>query len=179
MSKSSNFQPNWASTPGDTIADILKDRQLTLPMFAKKMNSTIDHVRELLHGYVSITEEIAQKLEKVLGASVEFWLKRESQYRDSVYRLRNVEEEKWFKEYDIYALSRPISDLDIPVGHIGTILMIHNSAPIVYKVEFSDKNGYTLAQIPLTEDYMRIITEKEKELLRKYNLKILPNPREM
>jgi len=36
MSKSSNFQPNWASTPGDTIADILKDRQLTLPMFAKK-----------------------------------------------------------------------------------------------------------------------------------------------
>jgi len=98
MSKSSNFQPNWASTPGDTIADILKDRQLTLPMFAKKMNSTIDHVRELLHGYVSITEEIAQKLEKVLGASVEFWLKRESQYRDSVYRLRNVEEEKWLKE---------------------------------------------------------------------------------
>lgn len=98
MNNSNDFQPNWASTPGDTISDILKDRKLSLGNFAKKMNSTIDQVRALLHGYISITDEIANKLEKSLGASAEFWKKREHQYRESIKRLKKIEEEKWMTE---------------------------------------------------------------------------------
>lgn len=98
MSKSSDFQPNWASTPGDTIADILRDRKLSLAEFAKKMNSNIDQIRALLHGYIIITEEIAIKLEKSLGASANFWTRREFQYRESIKRLKVIEEEKWLKE---------------------------------------------------------------------------------
>ena len=101
MSKSSDFLPNWASTPGDTIADILRDKQLSLPRFAELMDSTIDHVRELLHGYISITDEIAKKLESILGASAEFWIRREDQYRASILRIKHVEEEKWVKQLPI------------------------------------------------------------------------------
>lgn len=101
MSKSSDFQPNWASTPGDTIADILKERDLSLQLFAKKMNSSIDYTKELIHGYISITEDIAKRLETVLGASAEFWLRREAKYRESINRIGHLAEEKWLNELPI------------------------------------------------------------------------------
>ncbi len=96
-----NFQPNWASAPGDTIAEILNDRNLSLQMFATKMDSSTLHVKDLLHGYISINDEIAQKLQNVLGASSEFWLNRENKYRDSLNRLYSAEQDKWIRELPV------------------------------------------------------------------------------
>jgi plasmid maintenance system antidote protein VapI len=99
-----DFQPNWASMPGDTISEVLKTKKISLSLFAEKMESSIDTVRNLLHGYISINEEVARKLEHALGSSAQFWIKRENQYRESITRLKNQEEQKWIKEI-------PVSDL--------------------------------------------------------------------
>jgi len=99
-----DFQPNWASMPGDTISDVLKAKKISLSLFAEKMESSIDTVRSLLHGYISINEEVAQKLEYVLGSTAQFWINREKQYRESIDRLRKSEEQKWLSEI-------PVSDL--------------------------------------------------------------------
>lgn len=106
MTENNDFQPNWASMPGDTIADVLKAKNIPLSLFAEKMESSVETAKNLLHGYISITQEVAQKLEQVLGSSAQFWIRRENQYRENISRLKNKEEEKWHNELPINELIR-------------------------------------------------------------------------
>jgi HTH-type transcriptional regulator/antitoxin HigA len=88
MTNEYTFQPAWVSAPGDTMADILEERNLSLINFAAQMGHTPEHASELIRGRVMITIETARKLEDVLGASAAFWMIRESQYREDVVRLQ-------------------------------------------------------------------------------------------
>jgi HTH-type transcriptional regulator/antitoxin HigA len=106
MSNSETFQPKWASVPGDTIADILSSKNISLQEFAKKMNSSVEYARELLHGFISINDELANKLEHIIGGSANFWIKREKKYRESTLRLKEEEESKWIKELPIRDMIR-------------------------------------------------------------------------
>jgi HTH-type transcriptional regulator/antitoxin HigA len=106
MHNTVGFQPNWTSIPGNTINDILRNKKLSLDEFAEMMNSSIESVKELIQGYISITNEIAEKLEKNLGASSEFWLRRESQYREDIIRLKNEQEALWLKNLPINNMIR-------------------------------------------------------------------------
>ncbi|HEV2687132.1 MAG TPA: ImmA/IrrE family metallo-endopeptidase [Bryobacteraceae bacterium] len=96
----SDFHPNWISTPGDTINDLLRERGITLAEFADRMGLTLDGVTELVQGRSTITIRVARRLEEVLGASVEFWMSRDFQYREDVVRLR-VPDEGWLRELPI------------------------------------------------------------------------------
>lgn len=106
MSQANSFQPNWASMPGDTIADILKSRELSLDDFAKLMDSNLDNVQKLLHGSILINDEIAMNLQKALGSTVDFWINRERQYREGINRLKDQEESKWLNELPIKDMFR-------------------------------------------------------------------------
>jgi HTH-type transcriptional regulator/antitoxin HigA len=97
MNSSNNFQPNWVSTPGDTITDILSEKKLSLSNFARKMESSTDYINNLINGYVALTKEVSFKLEEVLGPPADFWLKRESQYREAVNRKKAIDD-AWLKE---------------------------------------------------------------------------------
>jgi len=91
MAENNDFKPDWISAPGDTMADILEERNLSLVEFAERMGHTPKHVNELLRGRAMITIETARKLEVVLGASAAFWMIRESQYREDVARIQGEE----------------------------------------------------------------------------------------
>jgi HTH-type transcriptional regulator / antitoxin HigA len=101
MSESSTFRPNWTSPPGETISDMLKERQLSVGIFAKKLNQSQKYIEGLLKGYEIITDDIAKKLEGTLGGSSDFWLTREFQYREDLERVTKVEQEAWLKELPI------------------------------------------------------------------------------
>ncbi len=105
MAENNDFQPDWFSAPGDTIADILEERNLSPVEFAKQMGYTPEHANELLHGRATITIKTARQLEGILGASVEFWMNRESQYREDVARLqravRRVGGGEWLSELPV------------------------------------------------------------------------------
>jgi plasmid maintenance system antidote protein VapI len=94
MIASSDFHPDWISAPGDTIADILHERDLSETEFALRIGSTVEDVMNLIQGRATITIAIARQLEHVLGASVEFWMSRDFQYREDVARL-NATHERW------------------------------------------------------------------------------------
>jgi len=81
------FSPDWISPPGETIADILEEREWTQIEFAERMGQSTKHISLLLNGKAAITEETALKLESVLGSTASFWLNREAQYRESIARL--------------------------------------------------------------------------------------------
>src|SRR5258706_4745081 len=109
MAENRDFEPDWVSAPGDTIADILEQRNLSLLEFADRIGSTLGYADELLRGHVNITIETARQLETVLGASEAFWVNRESQYREDLARLkRGACEvlEDWLSELPLREMAR-------------------------------------------------------------------------
>ena len=100
MIRSHEFRPDWASAPGDTIADILAERGLSLMQFAQDIGRTPEQAGELLQGRATITIQIARRLERILGASVAFWMSRDFQYRQDIARL-NATDEKWLTDLPV------------------------------------------------------------------------------
>ena len=76
------FAPDWVSPPGDTILDLMEEREWTQAELAERLGFSHKHVNQLIKGKVALTEDAAIRLHSVLGSSVGFWLKRESQYRE-------------------------------------------------------------------------------------------------
>jgi plasmid maintenance system antidote protein VapI len=87
MPEEKDFTPDWVSPPGDTIVEILERRNLSPEHFAERIGRAPDEVAKLIDGVERITIETARKLESVLGASVAFWMIRESQYREDQARV--------------------------------------------------------------------------------------------
>jgi addiction module HigA family antidote len=100
MTRKHEFRPDWASAPGDTIADILQDRKLSVAAFAQRIEETPERATDLLQGRASITLAMARRLQRVLGASVEFWMSRDYQYRQDVSRIHEAEHE-WISQLPI------------------------------------------------------------------------------
>lgn len=101
MRQSSTFRPNWASPPGETILDILEERKLSVGLFAKELNQSQKFINGLLQGCESITLEVAEKLEAILGGTSDFWLAREHQYREDLERVTKEELATWLKELPV------------------------------------------------------------------------------
>ena len=74
------FAPDWASPPGDSIADALEGHGWTVAEFAQRLGCSIEQVSQLLCGKAPIEEETAQRLAGVLGAPARFWLTCEAHY---------------------------------------------------------------------------------------------------
>lgn len=91
MSRSQEFRPDWVSAPGDTIIDILRERNVSVIEFAQRIGLTLEGANELLQGRGTITIAVARQLERVLGASVEFWMSRDFQFRQDIAALHEAE----------------------------------------------------------------------------------------
>jgi HTH-type transcriptional regulator/antitoxin HigA len=103
----SEFQPNWASPPGDTIRYILDRSGVRLDEFARRIERPTDSAHALLKGNLEITAELASKLELVLGTSSSFWLSREAQYREDLARLEQTATQKaWLSELPLKDMIR-------------------------------------------------------------------------
>jgi HTH-type transcriptional regulator / antitoxin HigA len=94
------FQPNWASAPGDTVIDILRERDISIDDFARQIQFSPENVQDLLDGMIPITLATARMLQKTLGASIEFWISRDFQYRQSIIES-NIANEQWINELPI------------------------------------------------------------------------------
>ncbi|MDZ7856824.1 ImmA/IrrE family metallo-endopeptidase [Sphaerotilus sp.] len=76
------FTPDWVSPPGDTILDLIEERDWTQQQLAARLGYTAKHVSHLINGKVPLTEEAAIRLQHVLEVPVGFWLQREARYRE-------------------------------------------------------------------------------------------------
>jgi HTH-type transcriptional regulator / antitoxin HigA len=75
------FLPDWASPPGDTLASLLDERSMTQTELAERLGVSLKHVNRVVKGAASISGELALGLEKVLGASADFWMTREAHFQ--------------------------------------------------------------------------------------------------
>jgi HTH-type transcriptional regulator/antitoxin HigA len=102
------FSPDWASPPGDTIADLLEERDWTQAQLAERLGYTTKHVSQLINGKAPVTEETALKLERVLGSNAAFWLNREAQYRA---QLAKLEEQSLLRSWVAWLDELPVKEL--------------------------------------------------------------------
>ena len=110
MNRDDAFLPDWASAPGDTIADILDERDISVDSFAELMDWRREDISDLLQGRATITISTARQLSRVLGASLEFWMSRDYHFRRNVARL-NQDGQEWISRL-------PLSDM-ISFGWLG------------------------------------------------------------
>ena len=131
MIRSHEFRPDWASAPGDTIADILAERGLSLMQFAQDIGRTPEQAGELLQGRATITIQIARRLERILGASVAFWMSRDFQYRQDIARL-NATDEKWLTDLPVGDMIRFgwLKSTPHPSDELAACLRFFNSSSI-------------------------------------------------
>ncbi len=78
------------SPPGDTILETMKELELISSLTAELMGISLSDFVLLTAGKLPITEEIALKLETVLGIDKQFWLNREKLYRDKLAELNKT-----------------------------------------------------------------------------------------
>ena len=81
------FKPDWVSPPGDTIVDLMEERDWSQAEVAQRMGFSPKHLNQLVKGKVSLTDDAALRLERVLGSTATFWLSREAKYREQLARL--------------------------------------------------------------------------------------------
>lgn len=81
------FEPDWASPPGDTLKDFLEEYGLNQSQLAELMGRPKKTINEIIKGKAAITPETALQLACIFPISAQFWLNRESQYRLTLARL--------------------------------------------------------------------------------------------
>jgi len=82
------FHPDdWVSPPGDTIADVLKERGWSAQAFADNAGISLARAERLISGDAPIDESTAAALARTLGSTRRFWLAREANYRARLRQL--------------------------------------------------------------------------------------------
>jgi len=120
-----NFAPDWVSTPGDTILDLMEERDWNQVELANRLGFSTKHLNQLIKGKVTLTFDTAQKLERVLGSTVSFWMNRESKYRQHIARL---EAEQNYKSWTDWLDDVPVNELK-KIGAIENIRSIESNKP--------------------------------------------------
>ena len=77
-------KPDWVSPPGHTIVSILDEREMSVEQFANRIGRSTGVAQKILDGVHSIDRVLARQLSDALGASENFWMAREHDYRASI-----------------------------------------------------------------------------------------------
>ena len=125
------FQPDWLSAPGDTIAEALRERDLSNQDFAHALSLSNEEFENLVAGRQTITIGLARRLSTVIGASVEFWMSRDFQYRQDAKRLEGTGA-GWLKQLPIGDMIKFgwITPPPLPSGEVEACLQFFDVSSI-------------------------------------------------
>jgi len=100
-----DFLPDWVSPPGETILDLIEERDWNQTELARRLGFSTKHLNQLIKGKTALTEDAALRLERVLGSTANFWLNREAKYREHRARLQARERyQSWVGWLDLLPL---------------------------------------------------------------------------
>jgi HTH-type transcriptional regulator / antitoxin HigA len=80
------YHPDSVSLPGETLEEVLTDRQMTQVDLATRSALSLKTINEIIKGKAAITPETALQLERVLGVPASFWNSLERNYREHLAR---------------------------------------------------------------------------------------------
>lgn len=88
---SAPFAPDWVLPPGESILDLAEERGWTQAELALRLGYSEKHISQLINGKVPLSVDAAQRLERVLGSTMDFWLALEANYQKHKARLEAAE----------------------------------------------------------------------------------------
>lgn len=122
---STAFAPDWILLPGASILDAAEERGWTQLELAKRLGYSEKHMSQLINGKVSLSVEAAQRLERVLGSHLDFWLALEANYQKHKARLEaNALHTSWVPWLD----ELPLKAL-IDCGAIPKLRLVSKNKP--------------------------------------------------
>jgi HTH-type transcriptional regulator/antitoxin HigA len=80
------YAPDRVSPPGETLAETLTALDMTQAELATRLGRPKKTVNEIIRGKAAIEPDTALQLEAVLGVPADFWMTRETRYRESLAR---------------------------------------------------------------------------------------------
>ncbi len=108
MSQQNEFIPNYASPPGASLLEMLESLGMSQSDLSLRLGKTKKYVNELIKGKAPISPETAIYLERILMVPAEYWLNRETQYRESLAR---IEERTIFSKSDSWMKQFPLKEM--------------------------------------------------------------------
>ena len=103
MTATSQFEPNYFSPPGETLAETIEALGMTQADLALRLDVTPKHVNQLMAGKAPITSETALRLEHITGVPASFWMNRERNYREALARKEELNDlskfSDWLKQF--------------------------------------------------------------------------------
>lgn len=73
VAKREDWAPDWATHPGEHLAEYLEDRGWSQAEFSRLADMSPKHVSTIINGTNPVTAETALKLERVLGLKASIW----------------------------------------------------------------------------------------------------------
>ncbi|MBD1539326.1 ImmA/IrrE family metallo-endopeptidase [Arthrobacter sp. S13_S34] len=110
MTASQDFMPRWASSPGDTISDLISSKNVKADDVARACGLDSVEFDRLIQGVLPINDPLAQSLSTCLGGSVSFWLRREERFREM---QATVEADQWVQSLPLNSMKK-LQWLDVP-----------------------------------------------------------------
>lgn len=104
------YLPEQVSPPGETLQEVLDDRQISQAELAERTGRPKKTINEIVKGKAAMTAETALQLERVLGIPASFWNNLERNYQEFVARQQEEEllgeSTDWLKEVPVTTLER-------------------------------------------------------------------------
>lgn len=104
MSNYIEYNDTVAFHPGYYIKEIVEGSGLTQEDFAKRLDTTPKNLSLLIRGEQSLSIDIAMKLSRMIGTSVNYWLNLQNAYDALIAEFKSqeelVEERKVFELFD-------------------------------------------------------------------------------
>lgn len=108
MNLRANISREMLCPPGDTIQEHLDHIGMQQNELAERMGRPKEKVNDIIKGREPITTQTAYQLENVLGIPASFWLNLESDFRQELYEVEQLEEMEKQKEW---AAQFPLRDM--------------------------------------------------------------------
>ena len=72
-----------SSPPGDTIRDLLDEREISAEAFGQSVGLSDEELSALFTGELESSSELTVVVSRAPGAPTDFWLRREALYRET------------------------------------------------------------------------------------------------
>lgn len=93
----SGLSRDYIIHPGETLAEVLEDREMTQRELAVRTGMTEKHISTVIHGQKGISVAFARKLEYALGIEAAFWMNLQANYEREMLEfeeLNNITEQE-------------------------------------------------------------------------------------
>lgn len=98
MEKKNGLSLDLIIHPGETIKEILEEKDMTQEELAIRTGYSAKHVSEVISGKKNISSKFANSLEYVFGIPTEFWINLQGNYDKEILeieKLNNIEEKEF------------------------------------------------------------------------------------